>query len=85
MCLIIKGGNYLGIRIIILAIESTYFKFKIREIIDKYFYKLRKNITTTKQQQNKIERSDCKKTCNLSITLDFEKYLYFHNVNIQIY
>ena len=34
---IIKGGNYLGIKIIILAIESTYFKFIIREINNQYF------------------------------------------------
>ena len=32
MCLIIKGGNYVGNKIIILANESTYFKFIIREI-----------------------------------------------------
>ena len=32
MCLIIKGGNYVGNKIIILANESTYFKSIIREI-----------------------------------------------------
>ena len=84
MCLIIKGGNYLGIKRIILAIESTYFKFIIREINNQYFLELRKNLITTKQWQNKIERSKSKKICNLSvsITLDFKKYLYFHNDNI---
>ena len=34
-----KEGNYLGIKIIIFAIESTYFKFIIREIND-IFYNL---------------------------------------------
>ena len=51
MCLIIKGGNYLGIKIIILAIESTYFKFIIREINDKYFItrkEFNNNKTTSK-------------------------------------
>ena len=60
MCLIIKGGNYLGIKIIILAIERTYFKFIIREINYQYFLQLRKNLTT-KQKQNKIGRSESKK------------------------
>ena len=32
MCLIIKGGNYVENKIIIVANESTYFKFIIREI-----------------------------------------------------
>ena len=32
MCLIIKGVNYVGNKIIILANKSTYFKFIIREI-----------------------------------------------------
>ena len=32
MCLIIKGGNYVENKIIILANESTYFKFIMREI-----------------------------------------------------
>ena len=37
MRLIIKGENYLGIKIIKLAIESTYFKFIIKEINNQYF------------------------------------------------
>ena len=53
MCLIIKGGNYLGIKIFTLAIESTYFKFIIREINNQYFLQLRKDLTTTKRTMTK--------------------------------
>ena len=37
MRLIIKGGNYLEIKIIKLAIESAYFKFIIKEINNQFF------------------------------------------------